>query len=88
MIVIIDENINKDQNDLLLDLKNRGLECSVYYPHPIPRLKYYNNKYGYDEKSFKNSEIISDKSITLPIGPHLTDNDLDKIVNLLSETLQ
>jgi len=88
LIVIIDEKAKKDRNEVILALKNLGLECSVYYPHPIPRLKYYQDKYGYDEKQFKNSVIISDRSFTIPIGPHLTDSDLSKIINLLTKVFK
>ena len=40
---------------------------SVNYPQPVPRMKYYRKKYGYDKNEFKNAELISDKSISLPL---------------------
>ena len=60
---------------------------SVNYPQPVPRMKYYRKKYGYiDKNEFKNAELISDKSISLPLGPHLT-KKLDYIVKSLKEFL-
>ena len=84
LIVLIDKKAKKDRNEVLLALKDLGLECSVYYPHPIPRLKYYKDKYGYDKKQFENSATIADKSFTIPLGPHLTDKDLTELINLLT----
>ena len=60
---------------------------SVNYPQPVPRMKYYRKKYGYDKNEFKNAELISDKSISLPLGPHLTKKNLDYIVKSLKRIL-
>ena len=54
-----------------IDLKKKGIGCSIYYPHPVPRLVYYKKKYGYNFKDFLNASYISDYSIALPVGPHL-----------------
>ena len=83
LIVLIDERARKDRNAVILALKSLGLECSVYYPHPIPRFKYYQDRYGSDKQNFKNSTIIADTSFTIPLGPHLKDDDLSKIVDFL-----
>ncbi len=85
LIVLIDERARKDRNGVILALKSLGLECSVYYPHPIPRFKYYQDRYGYDKQNFKNSTIIADTSFTIPLGPHLKDDDLSKIVDFLKK---
>ena len=50
-------------------------------------MKYYRKKYGYDKNEFKNAELISDKSISLPLGPHLTKKNLDYIVKSLKRIL-
>lgn len=48
------------------------LESSVYYPHPVPRLAYYQGKYGpFDPTRYPNAVEIADHSIALPVGPHV-----------------
>ena len=37
----------------------RGIGSSVYYPQPVPRMKYYRNKYGYDNKKFLNAAYMT-----------------------------
>ena len=86
LIILLEDDFKKDRNDILLSLKEKGLETSVYYPHPIPRLKYYRKKYGY-RSQFPNAEKISDRSICLPIGPHLSNEDLDQIITILKSEL-
>ncbi len=87
LIILLEDDFKKDRNDILLSLKEKGLETSVYYPHPIPRLKYYRKKYGYQRSQFPNAEKISDRSLCLPIGPHLSNGDLDQIVSILKSEL-
>ena len=48
------------------------METSVYYPHPVPRLAYYQRKYGpYNPVRYPNATEIADHSIALPVGPHV-----------------
>ena len=62
-----------------------GLGTSIYYPKPVPLLKYYKKKYGFTDTNFQNSKIISENSICLPIGPHLSIKDLKEIIKILTK---
>ena len=66
-------------------LKRKGIDSSIYYPHPLPRMPYYKNKYGFIEDNFKNATHISDGIISLPVGPHLNENDMHFIVESFKE---
>lgn len=57
-------------------LKSKGVGYSVYYPHPVPRLDYYRKKFKIDPQDYSRASIVSDHSISLPIGPHVTDSDV------------
>ena len=61
-----------DRDDARLSLFKNAIETSVYYPVPVPLLTYYRRKYGYVEGQFPVAERISSRSITLPIGPHMS----------------
>ena len=79
------------KNTLINCLQNNNIEFSVYYPHPIPRLSYYADKYGYPKGLCSDLELITDaiaiadRSIALPVGPHLEQDDLDRIFKTLKE---
>lgn len=76
------------QREKLMDLlKERGIGTSIYYPQPVPRMKYYREKYDYSPTEFKNAALIADSSIALPVGPHLSSADMDYISNQLQELL-
>ncbi len=75
------------RNKLLETLPAQGVGVSVHYPHPLPRLSYYREKYGYKTGAYPNAETISDTSFNLPLAPHLENGDIayicDTLVSLL-----
>ena len=44
-------------------------------------MKYYADRYDYDAKCFPNAVAIADSSIALPVGPHVTRNDIETIIH-------
>lgn len=78
-------DIGKSRDSFILKLKNKGIESSIYYPHPIPRLTYYKNKYGWRKKLFPNAIKIADETIALPVASHITEEDILYIVEWVKE---
>jgi dTDP-4-amino-4,6-dideoxygalactose transaminase len=76
------------RNALIHELNAAGVGTSIYYPHPIPRLAYYRGKYGYDEARVPHAAAISDHSIALPVGPHLSTEDMAYIAGTLQGLLK
>ena len=77
--VLLDEVYTSKRSEIINQLTVQGIGSSVYYPQPVPRMKYYKEKYGYDEKKYKNAARISDGMIALPVGPHLNSEDMESI---------
>jgi len=77
------------RNALVARLGAAKVGTSVYYPHPVPRLRYYHEKYGTDAARYKQAATISDQSVALPVGPHVSPEDARDIaetcLNLLDE---
>jgi perosamine synthetase len=74
--VILEDKYAQKRPEIMEALTSLGIGSSVYYPQPVPRMKYYQDKYGYDAENFKNAARLSDNSIALPVGPHLTEEDM------------
>jgi dTDP-4-amino-4,6-dideoxygalactose transaminase len=85
LVAVLDQGIDRDET--LLQLKERGVGTSVYYPVPLPLSKYYIRKYGYTIDQFPNAQRISSSSIALPVGPHLTPEDMDTIAVTIADVL-
>jgi perosamine synthetase len=64
------------RNDLVRALNAEGVGTSVHYPQPVPRMAFYQSKYGYDAAAFPGAEAISDGTFALPVGTHLVDDDV------------
>jgi perosamine synthetase len=86
--MVLERGVAPPRNDVVLRLNQAGVGTSVYYPHPVPRLAYYRQKYGYDPRAFPNAARVSDQSIALPVGPHLGSDDMTYISDQIRATLR
>tara|TARA_B100000242_G_C43024586_1_gene476973 strand:- start:529 stop:1665 length:1137 start_codon:yes stop_codon:yes gene_type:complete len=85
--IMLSKKIYKKRFEIINFLKKNGIGSSIYYPHPVPRLKYYKKKYKINKKNFLRASEFSDRIICLPIGPHVSKKDLDFIVLKLKKIL-
>jgi dTDP-4-amino-4,6-dideoxygalactose transaminase len=86
--VILDERLAARRADIVARLNAAGVGTSVYYPQPVPRMTYYKERYGWRDGSFPNATRISDQSIALPVGPHLTPDDMRYIGATLADVVK
>lgn len=87
LIAVLSGNLALRRDELVMALNERGVGTSIYYPHPVPRLSHYRTKYGYDSALYSGAEAISDHSIALPVGPHLTARDMADIGKAFSASV-
>ena len=78
--LILLNKLRNRRNDIIDKLKKNGIGTSVYYPRAIPEMKYYKKKYNINIKKFKNASIISNYSISFPVGPHIKNDDIKYII--------
>jgi perosamine synthetase len=86
--VLLDEKLVSRRPDIMAALGAKGIGTSVYYPQPVPRMTYYREKYGYDEKKFPVATRISDGTIALPVGPHLGAGHMKTIADNLKTIVE
>lgn len=84
LTMVLGGSLASKRNEWVRRLNELGVGTSVYYPHPVPRLAYYQKKYGFTEGKFPEATKISDESIALPVGPHLGIDDMNEIVRHVS----
>jgi dTDP-4-amino-4,6-dideoxygalactose transaminase len=53
----------------------------------LPLTKYYSEKYETDPAAFNNAREISERSIALPVGPHLDVEDMNIVASELKSAL-
>jgi dTDP-4-amino-4,6-dideoxygalactose transaminase len=86
--VLLDSDLAPKRPDIMQAMTAQGVGTSVYYPHPVPRLSYYRQQFGRDPEAFPNATRISDASIALPVGPHLTEGDMMIIAQALNKSIE
>ena len=85
---LLDKKFISKRAEIITTLSESGVGSSVYYPQPVPRMKYYQDKYGYDQINYPNAAWISDGMIALPVGPHLTVQDMEIIATELKKCME
>ncbi len=88
LVCVLDGPLEDKRDKLVLQLKERGVGTSIYYPHPVPRLEYYRRRYGWDERAFPNAVRISDRSIALPVAPHVGADHVRRIADAFADVAE
>ena len=61
-------------------LNDAGIGTMIHYPIP-PHLQEAYSKLGYNERTFPIAEIIHREVLSLPMGPHLAEKQLDQVLS-------
>lgn len=74
----------KNRNKLKKFLHKNHIDSGIHYPYTIDNLKSFKN---FRKKSFKNQNAlrIANQSLSIPIDPYLTKNELKRIINTLNK---
>lgn len=77
-------NITRDR--FMDEMTRRNIGVGVHYIalhlHP-----YYQETYGYKPGDFPNAEWISNRTVSLPLSPKLTPQDVDDVINAVKDIL-
>ena len=85
MGLLLESQLVEKRPEIMDRLKRMGIGTSIYYPHPVPHMSYYRDKYQVID--CPNAELISNSIIALPVGPHLKVRDMQTIVDGLAKVL-
>jgi dTDP-4-amino-4,6-dideoxygalactose transaminase len=77
----------EDKRDaILVSLQEKGIGVAVNY-RAIHLLKYYRERFGYKEGDFPVAEGIGKRTISLPLYPLLTDEEVDYVIITVKEVI-
>ncbi|MCC6728485.1 MAG: DegT/DnrJ/EryC1/StrS aminotransferase family protein [Chthonomonadales bacterium] len=86
--LVLGRALARSRDDIVRSLNAHGIGTSVYYPHPVPRLDYYRNRYALDPEAYREAARLSDASIALPVAPHVSLEGIDRIADAVSEAVK
>ena len=73
-----------NRDDIIEQLKQNGVGCSVHFI-PIHKHQYYKNKYNYINDDYPIANKVFDKSLSLPIYPDMTDEEVNFVIKNVLE---
>jgi perosamine synthetase len=85
---ILDKRLAPGRAQIMSALTARGVGTSIYYPQPVPRMTYYAHRTPWKDGAYPNAERIADRSIALPVGPHLDPADMAYIAGAIKDVLK
>jgi dTDP-4-amino-4,6-dideoxygalactose transaminase len=81
-VVVLDERASRDEVQTVM--RRRGVQTSVHYP-PIHRFSAYSD--GARVRALPQTDEVAGRILTLPLFPHLRDDQVAVVVSALSEAL-
>ena len=73
-------------NDLIDKMAKLSIPLNVHYK-PLPLLTAYRNL-GFDPKDYPNAMAMYENEVTLPLHPHLTDEQVRYIIDNINSYLE
>jgi perosamine synthetase len=83
--VIRIRNLRNGRERLKQFLEKNEIEVGVHYPIPIHLQPLYVKMYGYKRGDFRNSEILSQECLSLPMHPFLSNEEVDYVIEKIRE---
>ncbi|MDY6969728.1 MAG: DegT/DnrJ/EryC1/StrS family aminotransferase [Spirochaetota bacterium] len=74
------------RDDVIVRLRERGISTSVHF-FPLHMNRYYREKYRYTDNTFPIARDLYRSSISIPLYPLLTDDDVDYIIEKVIESV-
>lgn len=76
--------ISRDRFMQLMHERNIGTGVHFVGVHLQP---WYRDKYGYQPSDFPNATWLSERTVSIPLSPHLTDEDVDDVIVAVRDIL-
>ena len=86
-ILIDKKKIGIDRDHFMMKLHDKGVGTGVHY-RSIPSHTFYKKKFNWKETDYKNSCLIGDQTVSLPLSPNLSSRDMDKIFSSIEKIIK
>ena len=75
-----------DRSAFMNGMRERGIQTSIHYP-PIHLFSYYRERFGFREGMLPITEMVTQREVTLPLYPGMSDEDVCRVITATEETL-
>ena len=85
--VLLELGVRLGRDELLDGLAARNIGVGVHY-RAVHLHPFYRDKYGLEPDDFPVANAVSERTLSLPLSPKVTDADQDDVVSALADLLQ
>lgn len=78
------EKIGVDRARFMVELRRKGIQTQIHYI-PVHLQPYFSRSFGTKEGDCPNAEHYYQKCLSIPLYPAMTDEDVEKVVTILTE---
>ena len=75
-----------NRDEVIEELKSRGVGCSVHFI-PVHKQPYYKDKYRYKDSDYPVANRVFEQSLSLPIFPDMSDEEVEYVIKNLLEVV-
>ena len=85
-ILIDDKKSGLSRDSFLTKMNLEGIGTGVHYLS-IPEHPYYQKQFGWKAKDYPNAMRIGRQTVSLPLSPKLSDNDVERVIKTVKKIL-
>ncbi len=81
------EEAGLTRGEFVARMRELGVGTGWHFP-PVHLQRYYRERYGYARGSFPVAELIGERTVSIPMSPALTDEQVERVVSALHAVLR
>jgi dTDP-4-amino-4,6-dideoxygalactose transaminase len=81
------DRLTIDRDRFISELKARNIGTGLHYT-AAHEFSYYANRFGWRPEDFPEAHFVSERIVSLPLFPGLTDSDQDDVVEAIRDVLR
>lgn len=77
------DKLKVSRDEFIELMKEYQVQPSVHFL-PVHLMTYYKERYGYKQGDFPNAELYSDRTISIPLYPNMSDEDVKYVIDVIN----
>jgi len=86
-IILNPDVVNMSREEFIQKMGEFNIGIGVQYC-AVHLYSFYQKQFGYKEGDFKNAEFVGNNIVSLPLVPHMSNSDQDRVIDALKQVLR
>ncbi len=85
--ILIRDDAPVNRDEFILKMQEQRIGTGVHY-RSIPGFSFYQENFGWNPEDYPNSTSIGDRTVSIPLSPGLSENDLNRVIDKVNSILK